>query len=399
MANELYHREDKKDHKYIAKIEKGKKTRYFYSKEEWLAYLKGKNNPEEDNKKNDKSLSDIIGNGKKLLTSLFKNMDKPKEAKKPKESKISDPIKATVAKVVEKGQKFVSSVANKVDKAITKKQVAKGKEYLSNKANENLGALFIIPTDVVVDVIDRIVDAFSKDDKDKKKDKKKQDDVLEEKVIEQEVIEEKVIEEQIIEEKILEEEILEEEILKEEVIPEWASNLKRQEEELTHDENQALINPDYNPFNLDYSMNCAYCTAAYDLRLRGYDVEAMPYDPFYVSNVYSIATWYENTDANDWNHSTRADNAGKHLDKYMPNGSYGQFCVYWSTGGGHSMVWSKENGKTVIRDCQTNETFDYSDWVDEYGDYVTDVYTLRTDNRKMTNKILRTVRNREEDND
>lgn len=393
MANELYHRKDKKDHKYIAKIERGKKTRYFYSKEEWLAYLKGKKNPEEDTKKNEKTLSDLIGNGKKLLTSLFKDIDKPKEVKKTKEPKFSDSIKAAVTKVVNKGQKFVNSVANKVDKAVTKKHVAKGKEYLSDKANESLGALFIIPTDVIVDAIDRLVDAISKDKK-KEKEKNKQDNVIEEKYIEQEVIEEKVIEEQIIEEEILKEEKLEEE-----VIPEWASDLNRQEEELTHDENQALVNPEYDPYDVDYSMNCAYCTAAYDLRLRGYDVEAMPYNPLYVSNIHTIATWYEDTDYTDWNHYTVPENVGKYLDKYAPDGSRGQFCVYWSTGGGHSMTWEREDGKTVIRDCQTNVTMDYDEWVDIYGDYVTDAYTLRTDDRKPTKKILKTVRNREEDDD
>ena len=74
---------DKEKHKYVAKIDKGnKKYRYFYNKEEYQNYLKGKNvvgnlfsNIKVFNKKVKKS--DVYKNytkGKKAVEKTFKNL-------------------------------------------------------------------------------------------------------------------------------------------------------------------------------------------------------------------------------------------------------------------------------------------------------------------------------------
>lgn len=42
----------------------------------------------------------------------------------------------------------------------------------------------------------------------------------------------------------------------------------------TLDEDEAIINENYDPFNPKTSQNCIFCTMAYDLRRRGYDVRA-----------------------------------------------------------------------------------------------------------------------------
>ena len=87
----------------------------------------------------------------------------------------------------------------------------------------------------------------------------------------------------------------------------------------------------------------------------------------------------------------------------FPDNSYGQFCVWWSTGSGHSVVWEKENSKITIRDCQSNKSFDFSELIHErdettskesfaYAYDVTDVYILRTDDKELTNEALRRIR-------
>lgn len=187
------------------------------------------------------------------------------------------------------------------------------------------------------------------------------------------------------------------------------SDLPMKTREYSKDEDQAAINPNYEEGE-EWQTNCAYCTAAYDLRRRGYDVEAMPCDDAtYDATLDSIPTWYEDTSKADWSGDASVDWFGRidydniskiHEDTKktfdeMPDGSYGQFCVYWTIGGGHSMVWEKENGTTYIRDCQTNETVTHDEWVSYYGDWSYGAYVLRTDNRVPSKNILKTVKERE----
>ena len=190
------------------------------------------------------------------------------------------------------------------------------------------------------------------------------------------------------------------------------SDLPMKTREYSKEEDQAAVNPNYEDGE-EWQTNCAYCTAAYDLRRRGYDVEAMPCDyTTYDATIVSIPEWYEDTSIDDWvkNESVsdgktplilppeKIDEVHKGTKKAfdeMPDGSYGQFCVYWLGGGGHSMVWEKENGTTYIRDCQTNDKYTHDEWVYQYGDWAYNVYVLRTDNRVPSEKILVTVKERE----
>lgn len=364
-------RKEKQDHKYVAKVEKGKKTRYFYTKEEWWAYLKGNQTAKKETivkkktttavtqpaKKSTigKALGDLINDGKNLLSSLFKN-----QSKSSKKTETVKAVESAVTKLVDKGQKFVSSAANTTP---TKQQAATGKQYVSDKTNESLNMLLIIPTSWVEKAFNFVKNLFKKDDEKTTPDKESEQ-------------------------------------------AKSFDELDRKDTELEKFEDQALVNPDYDPYDEAYSMNCAYCTAAYDLRRRGYDVEAMPYDPkTYVSNVYDIASWYKDTTVDDWSIEVENFNVDhrevlnrtKQSLENMPDGSYGQFCVYWTVGGGHSMVWEKENGKTIIRDCQTNKAYGYDDWMNIYRTMVEGTAILRTDNREPSNNILKTVRNREED--
>ena len=134
---------------------------------------------------------------------------------------------------------------------------------------------------------------------------------------------------------------------------------------------------------------------AYEMRRRGYDVEATPASYTSNNDIDEIVSWYKNpepynitTDHNDVEGT--ADAIRDHLSTYG-KGSRGQFILYWSEGGGHSVVWEvQDDDEVVLRDCQTNETIEIEDYV-KYAD--TTVF-FRTDNLELKKGALKTVRNK-----
>lgn len=201
-------------------------------------------------------------------------------------------------------------------------------------------------------------------------------------------------------------------------IDEW-DDLPKTTEKYTDEEDQAVINPDYNPDEYEYSMNCAYCTAAYELRQRGYDVEAAPVNRFTANTLDEIRSWYIgeevvnfnclDSDPSTWDYSTTEELYEKYYEardaavtkvtdqmKECGEGARGQFLVWWYSAdgygaGGHSMVWEVTNGEVIIRDAQTNQIYDLGN---DIFDYATDGHFFRTDNLELDDDILKAVRQR-----
>lgn len=184
------------------------------------------------------------------------------------------------------------------------------------------------------------------------------------------------------------------------------------------DEDQAEINEKYSPYNPSRSMNCMSCTTAYELRRRGYDVEAT--DDSDGATFWDAANWYKdpkwshvNDDGSqsDFTKYIKGDEAKKqekwakeHYQSYNgnytgneikhaiesnnPPNSRGNIMVYWKGGGGHSMAYETDsNGKVTIRDCQTNKVVD----VDQLATRVWDVNYMRTDNLELSKGVLETI--------
>lgn len=191
--------------------------------------------------------------------------------------------------------------------------------------------------------------------------------------------------------------------------------LPKKKDVYSDEEDQAVINPDYDPETYAYSNNCAYCTAAYELRQRGYDVEAAPVNVFTYNDIDEICSWYKDADPKSFqtvdsdimnelplNYSEEelyaafekaeksAANSLKEQMKECGNGARGQFCLYWYGGGGHSMIWEVENNEVIIRDAQTNQIVDMS----EQFAYASSGFFIRTDNLELSDEILKTVRQR-----
>lgn len=185
--------------------------------------------------------------------------------------------------------------------------------------------------------------------------------------------------------------------------PKSFSDLKKIKGEQTNDEHQKAINK-YDPSKYDNSMNCSFCTAAYDLRKRGYDVEANPISTLEAYTINDVCTWYKGAKSvskstvetfyssyslDDTKRLTKSEMLTKAL-KSNGEGARGHLAIYWPTGGGHDVVWEVENGDVVIRDCQTGKKVDVSEYISISSGYD----YVRVDNLEPTEDVLRTVRNR-----
>lgn len=133
-----------------------------------------------------------------------------------------------------------------------------------------------------------------------------------------------------------------------------------------------------------YNMNCMNCTTAYELRRRGYDVEAGPWRE---SNTYHAALedWYKDVKVKKVKNT---NNLVKAIQSDNPPGSRGNLMVGWSGGGGHSMVYEVDlKGKVHILDPQTNSVIDE----DKLPDLISSAQYARTDNLKLKKGVLSTV--------
>lgn len=160
--------------------------------------------------------------------------------------------------------------------------------------------------------------------------------------------------------------------------PGFMKNVKRSKDPYTKYEDAALVNPNYDPrdVNNNYEYNCAECTMIYELRRRGYDVESNGVSGEADKDANFIDKLKQNKDAIKYNSqfrygicfenpkiqkvpTTKTDEETakaiyKEIDKNPP-GSRGDISVVWKEGGGHSMVWEKDkNGKITIIDTQVS---------------------------------------------
>lgn len=133
-----------------------------------------------------------------------------------------------------------------------------------------------------------------------------------------------------------------------------------------------------------YDMNCMNCTTAYELRRRGYDVEA---GAWRASNTQyaSLENWYEGVKIKAVKNTSKLVKA---IQSDNPPGSRGNLMVQWSNGGGHSMAYEVDSkGKVHILDPQTNSVVDEN----KLPDLISSAHYARTDNLKLKKGVLDTV--------
>lgn len=196
----------------------------------------------------------------------------------------------------------------------------------------------------------------------------------------------------------------------------------------TKEQNMDKVNEDFDPYNPATSENCTNCSAAYELRMRGYDVEAKDRDDKYNGRGDRVYDYFEDAEklyvngdgstskANEkferkvWNgdslskldyyknkkayefYTEPQSYSAKGLEKAItdnnPPGSRGFIDVTWNGGGGHSIVYEVDNsGKVTIRDSQTYDKYDTS----ELASKVSSVSITRTDNLQVKKDITNAV--------
>lgn len=155
----------------------------------------------------------------------------------------------------------------------------------------------------------------------------------------------------------------------------------------TEDQDMAEVNKGYSDAdNLGTHMNCALCSATYDLRRRGYDVKARETKQGRKSK--DIAAYYgiEKKDINKYNNYNKLVDALRN----EPDGSRG----FTMSGAGmfdslHCMVWEKSDGKVIIRDAQSNTKYNSlaESCINKNSRY--NYEYIRTDNREVNWDLIK----------
>ena len=161
----------------------------------------------------------------------------------------------------------------------------------------------------------------------------------------------------------------------------------------SQDDDMKVINPGYSSGKTKYRMNCTMCSTAYELRRRGYDVEANTTTQGRYSK--DVASWF-GLSKKDIHTATTYDDFYDEIHK-EPDGSRGQVLLgVGAFDSKHSMVWEKENGHVTIRDCQSGIKYDsMANSIINKNSRLKYEY-IRTDNAQVDlNKMTDAVRARE----
>ncbi len=148
------------------------------------------------------------------------------------------------------------------------------------------------------------------------------------------------------------------------------TGFRLKDKNMTADEDMKYVNPNYNNFDWGSKRNCVGSTTAFELRRRGYDVQAIDSD--HGSTISDIKQWFpgsknvsiyrsrdekqiaKDTIKASYGQMTElAEKTEKTLIK-QGNGARGNLLVDYGNGSGHSVSYSVENNKVVLRDCQAN---------------------------------------------
>lgn len=166
------------------------------------------------------------------------------------------------------------------------------------------------------------------------------------------------------------------------------------------------VNPNYGAWGTN--MNCRRATFAYEMRRRGYDVQATRTSNASGQTVFGVMNA---TSRGKLSFSEKIDKAGKEYSNGLgrsvihsntpevifrtlsaqPERSRGEFAVSWKSavpgipGGGHSMAYEVINGKAHIFDTQTGKEYKDGDPVFKQ---VSDASFTRLDNAPMNEKFL-----------
>ena len=140
------------------------------------------------------------------------------------------------------------------------------------------------------------------------------------------------------------------------------TGLKLKSKEYTPKEDLKRINPEYHNSSSNTKSNCMLCTTAYDMRRRGFDVQANKATEGY--EYEDIKRWYPKAELKIVNEGNCRKTAAKLAETLIAQGegARGNIMIMWDydktqSYGGHSMIYEIENGKAMLKDGQTGKTY------------------------------------------
>lgn len=146
------------------------------------------------------------------------------------------------------------------------------------------------------------------------------------------------------------------------------TGLLKKNRTMTAEQDLARVNPMVHNFDNNTKNNCMLCTAAYDLRRRGFEVKARKASQGYVED--DVLAWYPDAKVNK---VTGRNEKGKPSTKAMMTsvknelikqgeGARGNLMIRWANmSGGHSVAYEVTGGKLRIVDAQVNKIYNNPD--------------------------------------
>lgn len=183
--------------------------------------------------------------------------------------------------------------------------------------------------------------------------------------------------------------------------------------EMTPEEDMERVNPAYKNWDANTKSNCVLCTMSFELRRRGYDVQAKKATDGYDAEELT-PDWFKGArcrqqkgsmsdeeiiyEYNKYGYAKIArdkqkemiDNTFAEVEK-QKDGARGQMTVIWNgVAGGHSIAYANEGGKVVIYDTQANERYE-GDSARSYLERCSQVNVTRLDNCELSTKYIKEV--------
>lgn len=163
------------------------------------------------------------------------------------------------------------------------------------------------------------------------------------------------------------------------------------------EQDQMQVNEHYENGGTGYRMNCYSCSMAWDLRRKGFNVEAIK-DPdgLAIDEVYDCykhdGVFYNTTPMS----TSQASKTFTTLMRNEGDGAHGIITVYWANGSGHAMNWEVIDGEVVIRDSQTQMLFREKDIPYLFSNTAVNysssaIHFIRTDDKDLDESILKYV--------
>lgn len=148
------------------------------------------------------------------------------------------------------------------------------------------------------------------------------------------------------------------------------------------------VNPNFSTFQFEYTNNCQRCSVAYELRQRGYDVEAMPSYNGGVgagAQIKSIFSTAQEFSTDSYGHDATVEMI-KQMEEWG-SGSRGILVINRADGSGHAYNMQNVNGVVSFVDSQCGSVWDVSEFgYDTDGGAIENSFSswlIRTDNAKV----------------